>query len=194
MRPARSSYQTRPTCRRPVGNFTARALAISVACSGPGSLNRFSASLSGVSPADRGRWSNDIYFRGLVAAEIGDQTGTSDGIWPNTKLLTRAVSISKALRQVHRAPKSKAPEISTRHRLKKIRDVWDDFQASRTRDAVYGYLEAVFAIVEHYKVRRNANCLPQVERWNLGSARAAETDLSRVLEKSHQVECRSSRV
>ena len=61
--------------------------------------------------------------------------------------MTRAVSISKALRQVHRAPKSKVPEISTRHRLKKIRDVWDDFQASRTRDAVYGYLEAVFAIV-----------------------------------------------
>ena len=31
--------------------------------------------------------------------------------------------------------------------------MWDDFQASRTRDAVYGYLEAVFAIVTHYKVR-----------------------------------------
>jgi hypothetical protein len=32
--------------------------------------------------------------------------------------------------------------------------VWDDFQANRARDAVYGYLEAVFAIVTHYKVRR----------------------------------------
>jgi hypothetical protein len=96
---------------------------------------------------------------GLVAAEIGDQTGTSDGIWPNLKLMTRAVSISKALRQVHRAPKSKLPEISTRHRLKKIRDVWDDFQASRTRDAVFGYLEAVFAIVKHYKVRRRTKRL-----------------------------------
>jgi hypothetical protein len=33
------------------------------------------------------------------------------------------------------------------------------FQASRARDAVYGYLEAVFAIVEHYKVRRRTNRL-----------------------------------
>jgi hypothetical protein len=71
MRPARSSYQTRPTCRRPVGNFTARALAISVACSGPGSLNRFSASLSGVSPADRGRWSRSL--RSRVSQSRGDR-------------------------------------------------------------------------------------------------------------------------
>ena len=96
---------------------------------------------------------------GLVAAEIGDQTGTSDGVWPNLKLMTRAVSISKALRQVHRAPEGTAAEISTRHRLKKIRDVWDEFQASRARDAVYGYLEAVFAMVTHYKVRGKTRML-----------------------------------
>ena len=36
---------------------------------------------------------------------------------------------------------------------------WDDFQASRARDAVYGYLEAVFATVAHYKVRRRTNRL-----------------------------------
>ena len=50
---------------------------------------------------------------------------------------------------------------STRIRrwLEKIRDAWDDFQASRTRDAVYGYLEAVFAIVMHYKVRRKTKKL-----------------------------------
>ena len=33
------------------------------------------------------------------------------------------------------------------------------FQASRASDAVYRYLEAVFAIVEHYKVRRKTNKL-----------------------------------
>ena len=33
------------------------------------------------------------------------------------------------------------------------------FQASRTRDAVFGYLEAVFAIVKHYKVRRRTKRL-----------------------------------
>jgi hypothetical protein len=38
-----------------------------------------------------------------------------------------------------------------------VRDAWDEFQASRTRDTVYGYLEAVFAIVDHYRVRRRTN-------------------------------------
>ena len=35
----------------------------------------------------------------------------------------------------------------------------DDFQTSRARDAVYGYLEAVLAIVMHYKVRRKTKKL-----------------------------------
>ena len=43
----------------------------------------------------------------VVAADIGNQTGTSDGIWPNPKLMTKAVSIPRALRQAHRAPKNK---------------------------------------------------------------------------------------
>ena len=53
----------------------------------------------------------------LIAPEIGNQTGTSDGIWPNLKLMTRTVPTPRALRQTHRAPKSKAPEISIRHRI-----------------------------------------------------------------------------
>ena len=73
--------------------------------------------------------------------------------------MTRAVSISKAFRHSHRALKSKAPEICIRQRLEKIRDAWEDFQANRNRDAVYGYLEAVFAIVSHYKTRRTTNKL-----------------------------------
>jgi hypothetical protein len=77
----------------------------------------------------------------LVAAEIGNQTGTLDGIWPNPKLTTRAAPIPRALRQTHRAPKSKALKISLRQRLEKVSDAWDDFQANRARDAVYGYLE-----------------------------------------------------
>jgi len=40
-----------------------------------------------------------------------------------------------------------------------VRNAWDEFQASRNRDAVYGYLERVFAIVEHYKVRRKTKKL-----------------------------------
>jgi hypothetical protein len=44
-------------------------------------------------------------------------------------------------------------------RLEKIRAEWKDFQASRTRDAVYRYLEAVFATVAHYKIRRKTKKL-----------------------------------
>ena len=43
--------------------------------------------------------------------------------------------------------------------LERISSACDDFQASRARDAVYGYLDAVFAIVEHYKVRRKTKKL-----------------------------------
>jgi hypothetical protein len=95
----------------------------------------------------------------VVAAEIGNQTGTLDGIWPNPKLMTRAAPIPRALRQAHRAPKSKAPQIGIRQRLETACDAWDNFQASRARDAVYGYLEAVFTLVSHYKTRRKTNKL-----------------------------------
>ena len=44
-------------------------------------------------------------------------------------------------------------------RLEEVRDAWEEFQASRARDAVYGYLEAVFATVMHYKVRRRTDKL-----------------------------------
>jgi hypothetical protein len=50
-------------------------------------------------------------------------------------------------------------KISLRQRLEKVGDAWDDFQANRARDAVYGYLEAVFAVVDHYKVRRKTKKL-----------------------------------
>jgi hypothetical protein len=38
-------------------------------------------------------------------------------------------------------------------------DAWDDFQGSRNRDAVYGYLRAVFSIVKHYNGRRRTKKL-----------------------------------
>ena len=44
-------------------------------------------------------------------------------------------------------------------RLESVSHAWDDFQASRKRDAVYGYLAAVFAIVAHYRVRRRTDRL-----------------------------------
>jgi hypothetical protein len=46
-----------------------------------------------------------------------------------------------------------------RRRFDEIRDAWNDFQGRRARDAGYGYLGVVFAIVAHYKVRRKTKKL-----------------------------------
>jgi hypothetical protein len=44
-------------------------------------------------------------------------------------------------------------------RLEKVRNAWNEFQANRARDAVYGYLSSVFVTVTHYKVRRKTKKL-----------------------------------
>jgi hypothetical protein len=38
-----------------------------------------------------------------------------------------------------------------KRRLAKVRGAWDDFQGQRARDAVYGYLQAVFDLVQRYR-------------------------------------------
>jgi hypothetical protein len=93
----------------------------------------------------------------LVDPEMDNQAGTMayHSTWPNSLLLTRAAPIPKTLRQSHRASKYQTGENRLRRRLEELGLAWDVFQASRARDAVYGYLEAVFEIVMHYKVRRN---------------------------------------
>jgi hypothetical protein len=97
----------------------------------------------------------------IIAPEIGPPIGTTDyrsaSLNSGPAPMTRAAPLPKA--RSHHEPRNKTPKARLRRRLAKIRDTWDDFQASRARDAVYGYLEAVFAIVEHYKVRRRTNKL-----------------------------------
>ena len=92
---------------------------------------------------------------------VGNQIGASGyrNASPNFALATSYAPICKALRQTHRALKGKAPELRIRPRLEKIREAWDEFQASRTRDAVYGFLGAVFEMVMHCKVRRRTTKL-----------------------------------
>ena len=51
------------------------------------------------------------------------------------------------------------PKARLRRWLEKVCNAWGEFQASRARDAVYGYLEAVFAIVKHYRTWRLTNKL-----------------------------------
>jgi hypothetical protein len=97
----------------------------------------------------------------IIAPEIDPPIGTTDcrDGWPNSgpAPMTRAAPLPRAIYRSHHDTRNKSPKARLRRRLEKIRDAWDEFQTSRARDAVYGYLEAVFAIVEHYRARRRTN-------------------------------------
>jgi len=62
--------------------------------------------------------------------------------------------VRRPLRRINHDAIADTSEARLRRRLVQVCDAWKEFQGSRTRDAVYGYLEAVSAIVEHYKARR----------------------------------------
>jgi hypothetical protein len=64
-----------------------------------------------------------------------------------------------ALRRSHRRANSPTRKAQLTRWLGRVRGAWKDFQSNRRRDGVYGYLEAVFAIVTHYRVRRRTNRL-----------------------------------
>jgi hypothetical protein len=55
--------------------------------------------------------------------------------------------------------KSKNPKAQLRRWLERVRDAWDECQATRARDGVYGYLEAIFEIVTYFKARRRTGRL-----------------------------------
>jgi hypothetical protein len=97
----------------------------------------------------------------ITATEIGNPITVSDfrGVLPNCTLMTKTVPITGRIRRSHQEPGGKIPIARVRGQLEKVSDAWDDFQANRARDAVYAYLETVFAIVEHYRVRRRTKRL-----------------------------------
>ncbi len=100
----------------------------------------------------------------LVCRELGNQSNTAErrGVWPTSvpAPITRPAPFPIAIWQSHHHKTGDdTPEARLTRRLEKICDAWNDFQSSRARDAVYGYLARVFAIVEHYKVRRKTGKL-----------------------------------
>jgi hypothetical protein len=101
--------------------------------------------------------------REVVAIQVHDPINTSDSRDARPRLgpapIGKPVLSPRALRRPYRLAKSKTPKARLMRWLERIGSAWDDFQASRTRDAVYGYLDAVFAIVEHYKMRRRTTRL-----------------------------------
>jgi len=101
----------------------------------------------------------------LVAVKIGKpmMLSTSDDqhAWPNPPLplIPKTILAPRVLRQPYRQAKSQMTNARLRRWLERIRRACGDFQSSRSRDAVYDYLQAVSAIVEHYRVRRRTNRL-----------------------------------
>ena len=104
-----------------------------------------------------------ITCRDVVAAQVDDPINTSDSRDARPTLgpaqISKPALSLRALCRSHRQAKSKTPKARLRRWLEKVCGAWGEFQASRARDAVYGYLEAVFAIVEHYRVRRRTTRL-----------------------------------
>jgi hypothetical protein len=76
--------------------------------------------------------------------------------------MARNLHVPRALRRSGRPLRAKTSKARLRRWLEKVRVAWGQFQGNRARDAVYDYLEAVFAIVLHYKVRRRTKRLLRV--------------------------------
>ncbi len=99
----------------------------------------------------------------LVCRETGNRGDVLErrNVWPTLRPapITRTAPIPIAIWRFHRNTEDETPEARLTQRLERICDAWNDFQSSRARDAVYGYLASVFAIVQHYKVRRKTRML-----------------------------------
>jgi hypothetical protein len=99
----------------------------------------------------------------LVAARAGNPINVSGSrdARPSSgpALISKPALSPRTLRQPHHQPKSQTPQARLRRGLENVSRAWHEFQASRARDAVYGYLKAVFGIVMHYKVRRRTTRL-----------------------------------
>ncbi len=78
---------------------------------------------------------------------------------PEPGVVTKPATVPRSLRRINHESIADTPDARRRRRLEKVSHAWKQFQASRTRDAVYPYLAAVAAIVEHYKVRRKTKTL-----------------------------------
>jgi hypothetical protein len=96
-------------------------------------------------------------------AELGHpvEPPNSRGAWQYSSpaLMTRATALPRVIRRPSQEPARKTAKAQVHRRLAEIHNAWDAFQANRARDAVYGYLEPVFAIVLHYKTRRKTKKL-----------------------------------
>jgi hypothetical protein len=98
-----------------------------------------------------------------VALEIGVSTNTPEYLDArvNSEPVPSAKSppIPKAVYASDQEVRGKGSKDRLRQRLMTVCNAWDDFQECRNRDAVYGYLKVVFALVLDCKGRRQTKRL-----------------------------------
>ena len=99
----------------------------------------------------------------IIAPEIGDLTNTPDRLdaWVKSVSALQAISapIPRAVYPSDHKASGERWEDRLSQRIVMVCDAWDDFQECRERDAVYGYLKAVFALVAECKGRRGTKRL-----------------------------------
>jgi hypothetical protein len=95
-----------------------------------------------------------------AVAAISELPSTPDDqrVRSNPLFLTGKTIRLKA-RRPHQEILCQTPKARLRRWLEKVSRACERFQSSRNRDAVYDYLEIVFAIVTHYRVRQRTNRL-----------------------------------
>jgi hypothetical protein len=97
-----------------------------------------------------------------AGGQIGNPVSKSanhDASPHSARALLRPIPVSRVLSRSARKMSDEQPKARVRRWLENVQIAWDGFQASRARDAVYDYLQAVFAIVMHFKVRRRTKRL-----------------------------------
>jgi hypothetical protein len=97
-----------------------------------------------------------------AAGQIGNPVSKSagrDALPRSARALLSPIPVPRVLSRPTGKMSDKAPKARLRRWLEKVQLAWQEFQANRGRDAVYDYLQAVFAIVMHFKVRRRTNKL-----------------------------------
>jgi hypothetical protein len=95
---------------------------------------------------------------GQVANPVS-KSANRDALPRSVGALPRPIPVRRVLSRPARKMSDKQPKARLSRWLGKVQVAWCDFQANRGRDAVYDYLQAVFAIVMHFKVRRRTNKL-----------------------------------
>ena len=99
----------------------------------------------------------------FAAFGMGDLTNTPDRRDARANagpaLQAKSTPIPRAMYRSDHKARKESPQDRLRRRLMIVCDAFDEFQECRNRDAVYGYLKAVFALVVDYKGRRRTKRL-----------------------------------